>query len=84
MTDYLNNFYAIFHIFSLLSDYVSGGDGDALPLYNTYALLTTSDGSGYAGIGWIGTVCGSQDYRTNINEYYGDLDTAQVRVLLIN
>ena len=35
-------------------------------------------GSGIAGIAWLGTVCGTKAYRTNINEYYGDLETAQV------
>ena len=35
-------------------------------------------GNGIAGIAWLGTVCGTKAYRTNINEYYGDLETAQV------
>ena len=43
------------------------------------------DNSGAAGIAWLGTVCGSKAYRTNINEYYyNDLDTAQVIPFIIN
>merc|ERR1712029_1145747 len=42
--------------------------------------LSMRDGSGPAGIAWLGTVCDSRQWRTNINEYYGDLDTAQILV----
>ena len=43
------------------------------------------DNSGAPGIAWLGTVCGSKAYRTNINEYYyNDLDTAQVIPFIIN
>merc|ERR1711990_56373 len=64
---------------STLNSYVVG-NGASLPLVNTYALLSMRDGSGPAGIAWLGTVCASRQWRTNINEYYGDLDTAQLLV----
>jgi len=51
-----------------------------LPLVNTYSLISMRGGNGIAGIAWLGTVCGTKAYRTNINEYYGDLDTAQILV----
>jgi len=58
-----------------LNNYVGSISG----LANTYALLSMRDNSGAAGIAWLGTVCGSKAYRTNINEYYyNDLDTAQI------
>lgn len=60
-------------------DHVNGGNG--LPLVNTYSLLTSKDGDGIAGIAWLGTVCNSaRGMRTNINEYYGDLKTAEILV----
>jgi len=64
-----------------LGNYVATGDGKDLPLANTYALMTMRDTTGAAGIAWKGTVCSSsRKWRTNINEYYGDLATAQILV----
>ena len=67
--------------FSTLNTYVNSGGGSALPLVNSYALLSMRDGGGAAGIAWVGSVCASRRYRTNINEYYGDLRTAQVQCI---
>ena len=40
------------------------------------------DGRGAAGIAYVGTACHYARYlRTNINEYYGDVATAEVQKL---
>ena len=61
-----------------MATYVGSGAGSSLPLANTFPMLTMRDAGGAAGIAYKGTVCGSRNYRVNINEYYGDIDTAQV------
>ena len=54
-------------------------DGNDMPLANTYPLFVMRDGRGAAGIAYVGTACHWAKYlRTNINEYYGDVRTAEV------
>ena len=61
-----------------MSDDYDGG-GVSLPLANSYALLAMRDSSGAAGIAFVGTACSSsRGLRTSINEYYGDIPTAEV------
>ena len=56
-----------------------------MPLANTYPLFVMRDGRGAAGIAYVGTACHRLEYlRTNINEYYGDVATAEVQKLLMN
>ena len=62
---------------------MAGGNG--MPLANTYPLFVMRDGRGAAGIAYVGTACHSARYlRTNINEYYGDVATAEVQKLFMN
>ena len=64
---------------STLRNYVATGGGASLPLANSYALLAMRDSSGAAGIAFVGTSCSSsRGLRTSINEYYGDIPTAEV------
>ena len=53
-------------------------NGNGMPLANTYPMMVMRDSSGAAGIAYLGTVCGSRRLRVNINEYYGDVSTAEV------
>ena len=58
---------------------MANGGGASLPLANSYALLAMKDSSGAAGIAFVGTSCSSsRGLRTSINEYYGDIPTAEV------
>jgi len=61
-----------------LATYVNNGNG--MPLANTYPMMVMRDSSGAAGIAYLGTVCGSRRLRVNINEYYGDVSTAEILV----
>ena len=59
-------------------------DDNDMPLANTYPLFVMRDGRGAAGIAYVGTACHSAKYlRTNVNEYYGDVATAEVQKLLM-
>ena len=53
-------------------------NGNGMALANTYPMMVMRDTSGAAGIAYLGTVCGSRRLRVNINEYYGDVSTAEV------
>ena len=64
----------------MLKTYIETGGGSSLPLVNTYSVLAMPDTDNTGGIAWVGTVCNAErGYRTNINEYFGDLYTAQVK-----
>ena len=54
------------------------GSGNGMPLANTYPMFVMRDGRGAAGIAYVRTACQSRYLRTNINEYYGDVRTAEV------